>query len=526
MTRVSDIKRVMEKGPGSGVPRNRLLLFFAIMLAGVLFYWHLPGVNEFDTVIAAREFIDRDWIPADWYLNTLVQYRLPFNILAGTMVQIFGFMPAIIIGRLLCLFIFALAVSKLADLINIRWFAFFPLIAYFVKNQSLFADEWMIAGFETKSFAYTFIIFALAFAMEDRLITAAIFAGLATSAHVLVGIYGTFCIVVAYLVLRKNEIPKPRAVKLFVSVILYLVTAGFGIYAALSNIARVNPDLSRKAGEIYVQHRVAHHVLPSAWGNSLWPLISLAFLVIIIGLFLFIKRKKLRLLLFTALVSFGLLAIGAIIFYAGAVPLLKYYWFRFPDVFIPFTLIMIIAYFGTCLIEKPGKTGKVSRIAFVGLAILTLVYGGWRFYVKTASVIRHKDTEYARIEPELYEVLHWISENTDRDALFLVSPTIEEFYHIAERPMFVSLKHSPQSDAEIMEWFNRLMFITDGQKPTEGGIYSNPDWVEKQFYTLSKDELTRIRREYPIAYYLDYNDNKPLLPAVFSNNSYRLCRLD
>ena len=58
-------------------------------------------------------------------------------------------------------------------------------------------------------------------------------------------------------------------------------------------------------------------------------------------------------------------------------------------------------------------------------------------------------------EPRL-STLEWIAENTPKKAIFLVDPTISDFYIHAQRAMFVGFKHFPLSAVDILEWFERI----------------------------------------------------------------------
>ena len=503
--------------------RGFLLLFLSVLVAGILMYSPLPGINEYDTVLAAKQFMNRSWIPGDWYLNQHVPYRLPFNLLAGSMVNLFGFIPALILGRLLCLGLFAFGVAKIGARLGVKAAALFPLMIYFVQNQSIFAKEWMVGGFEAKSIAYGLLIIALAFAMEDRFFHAAIFAGSAVSFHVLVGLFGGFCVALSFLVLRWKSSPTPKCYKFGRALAVYLATSVFGLWAVFENLFGADSALAQKAGEIYVRYRVAHHVLPSAWGNQSWLIGIIALLAVFLAMFYLIKDRKARILIGTGIASFGLFAVGAVFYYSGELDKLKYYWFRFPDTFIPFVFTVVIAFLASKLMEKVSTAGKISRVAVVVLAAGACGFGGYSFFETTSEMLKHREWKYSRIEPELGDALLWIYENTPRESRILASPTIEEFYYLAERPMFVSLKHSPQTDEEIIEWFSRILLLTGGETPPEGGIFAYEDWIAEKFYGLNDEALDKIRAEYPFDYYLDKNDGAPSCSVIYENESFRIC---
>ncbi|MDJ0678045.1 MAG: hypothetical protein QNJ36_22125 [Calothrix sp. MO_167.B42] len=56
--------------------------------------------NEVDVLPLARQYVDPNWIPQDWYLNQPPGYRILFQKIVGTLIVNWGFLTASIIGRL------------------------------------------------------------------------------------------------------------------------------------------------------------------------------------------------------------------------------------------------------------------------------------------------------------------------------------------------------------------------------------------------------------------------------------------
>ncbi|NER06048.1 MAG: hypothetical protein F6K17_27405, partial [Okeania sp. SIO3C4] len=56
--------------------------------------------NEVDVLPLARQFTNPDWIPQDWYLNQPPGYRLLFQLIFGTILNLLGFVWGSIVGRI------------------------------------------------------------------------------------------------------------------------------------------------------------------------------------------------------------------------------------------------------------------------------------------------------------------------------------------------------------------------------------------------------------------------------------------
>jgi len=121
-------------------------------------------------------------------------------------------------------------------------------------------------------------------------------------------------------------------------------------------------------------------------------------------------------------------------------------------------------------------------------------------------------------------IMHWISENTSREAIFLVDPTLMSFYLVAERSMFVSFKHVPTSPVDILEWYDRIQLINNSENPKKTGFDSLPE-LQKNFEHLSRDELITLTNEYFLDYYLSRTRPELALDEVQSIDGYTLYSL-
>ena len=144
-----------------------------------------------------------------------------------------------------------------------------------------------------------------------------------------------------------------------------------------------------------------------------------------------------------ALGSISLFLFGLALYAFGEINLLRYYWFRFPDVIIPFMIAVSIAlvrnYFVDGRLSIPSLSHSLQHrmqlILSRGVPIL-LTLATLLIVLQSMDRLR---TEIRDSRP----VLEWIAENTPKQAIFLVHPSIADFYIYAQRAMFVSFRHFP-----------------------------------------------------------------------------------
>jgi hypothetical protein len=90
--------------------------------------------------------------------------------------------------------------------------------------------------------------------------------------------------------------------------------------------------------------------------------------------------------------------------------------------------------------------------------------------------------------------------------------------------MFVSFKHSPQTDSDNIEWYKRIQILNNGSEHREDG-FAMVDDIDEAFYRLSPGAITSIARQYNLHYYLGKKGARLPFPAVYSNGAYVLYTL-
>ncbi len=260
---------------------NPLLLTFVLTFIVLVFnfvFHNLIGSNEADVLVSAKAAIDPSWIDGDWYLGQYIGYRFLYNVIAGGLCLFLPIEIVSVIGRIVIACIFGIVLAFLFKELKLSPWWVFPVLLAYLRYDNLIAGEWIIASFETKSFAYCMALLALIMALRCNYVLMALFSGLALSFHVLVGFYALVTLVITIigelLFSRNNrnilnEIELPKLEKILISIVCFFAAASFGSAFLFNNFLNSLPvEHARIASETYVIYRVPHHTLPYVWSYN------------------------------------------------------------------------------------------------------------------------------------------------------------------------------------------------------------------------------------------------------------------
>jgi hypothetical protein len=455
--------------------------------------------NEVDVLPVALQFANPDWLAVDWYLNLAASYRGLFNAIIGPFVSVLGFKGAAIAGRLVVQTLFASAVFAFLRTFRIRFSIGILFLLLFLNNQSIVALERMTGGFETKTFAWPFVLLSLVAVVRGRWLAAFAAAGAALSFHVLVGLYAIGCTVAGLVLNRKARLLELRD---FRHAWAFCLTGAWGMFAVIQHLSSAGG--ASDGWRTYVTFRVPHHVLPDVWSGGLWIAKLAVGALVVIVTYRRARCPKIRFLAGYSIAAVGLFATGLLIWALNLPDLLRFYWFRFPDSMLPFSTLMLIAYFLSQRYESIVRRLGATRVRWLELALIAAV--AVPAAVEIASELPKLRPGMRWANSSRAPMHDWISAHTPRDATFLVDPSDETFYVRAERSTFVSYKHSPQSAADIREWFNRLTLANGGLTPEGYGLRA-AQRIGQRMHELSAAQLERIRDEYGVDYFLGNADH-------------------
>ena len=507
---------------------SEILLIWLVIIAEVFTFNKFTG-NEYDILPFARQVYNSSWLPNDWYLNLVIGYRGVSNYFFGFLVDWLGFLNGGYAGRLISYLLLAIALFIFFRTIRLRFSLGLIVLLLFLGNQTLIAGEWIAGGADTKTLAYAFALLTFSFFFQKKYLIGFAFAGAALSFHVLIGTYALFCTLVALFLTSDSWRRDFRT--LIRQSWPFFFSGIFGILAIVQQLIPQGAIGVNRAWKFYVEIRVPHHVLPSAWNGEFW-IVELVFATCFFtAIYLFIKTGPFKFTAAYALGSVFLFGIGLVLYANGQTTLLRFYWFRYPDVMVPFLSAVLVAlllnyltYLNIADIPRIKSNFKWTQSIFSkGLPLLFALIA----VLLSLQSLRFLQVKYQRGKlrqnPDSRVVFEWIEENTDKDAVFLIDPLILDFYLYAQRALFVSFQHSPQSAADILEWYERIELSNGDQSFLTPKAKGN---LRENFYQLDPLSIQRLADTYGLTYYLGLAENQLLFERVYTDDTFVLYKID
>ncbi|ARV05986.1 hypothetical protein BTO04_04395 [Polaribacter sp. SA4-10] len=500
--------------------QHKTLEIVGLFLIIVIFFFGFSiSYNEMDVIPYARATFNDNWIPNDWYLNLNITYRYLFSYIIGFFAETFGTIPTIIAGRLISYVLISLSLLLLIRLVYgksynaITYLALVLLFTFFPNGNG--AEEWMVGGLETKVFSYAFSILALAMFLEKRMKLGFLFAGLMLSFHLLIGIYSIFCLIPIFFFYQRD------AKKFYLDAVkafpIFIITGSIGIYGIVHQLFFSESSASNIGWDIYVNLRVPHHTLPNFFPFELW-IKMMVFTAINIGFTIKLRNQKIKLISYYALFSVIISLIGIIVFWiSDANHNLKYYFFRFSDTTLPLITLLNVSYFLNEKIKKSPR--KVQNILSYTACVIMLLFVAAKAKGFTANFTSN-NIKFKTHTSDDVAMENWVKNNTDNTKTFIVPPNMSFFYINFERSAFVTWKHSPQNEADIVEWYCRLKLLNQNEDfKYQSEIYDN-------YYKLTKKDILIIAKKYPNAnYFLTSSATNLSFPVLFKSDKFTLYKI-
>ncbi|MDR0520660.1 MAG: hypothetical protein LBH00_02275 [Planctomycetaceae bacterium] len=568
-----------------------LCVFAVIALFGA---WAVPDLNEAHYICKAVHFWNPDWIPNDAFLESKDSQRT-FYFLFGWLPLLTGLTAAAWIGRITAWLLLAWSWQRLSfALIPVRWAAVPTVLAfaYYIENFHM-AGEWMIGGIEGKSLAYPFVLFALESMVRRRWNRAGVFLGIASALHILVG--GWASIIAGFIFLthfihdkrkRHKSSVKQRLRFPFIGVFIGGGLALFGLLPGLQLDAGVPAELVRQAHQIYVFERLPHHLVPYLFQDSL--LLRFIFLTVI--WIMLCRFRNNRYSTFNAFVfgtvmlsATGLTAAGL---FSGnrelSAEILRFYWFRLSDVFVPIgvaagamravltlrknkmsalpklsTVLFLVAvplaayaaadYFCFNYWNYAPNTDVPFAAAMIfcyvllycvrqPAAVCRFALGAAVFFLPLCSLPMLADLRtysgHCRSEPaavngrrateEWREMCGWVKEHTPKDAKFWVPRDGGTFKWHARRSDVCTWKNVPQDAASIAAWYSALRELYTYKAPDD------TEMVDRLLTTLIVSKPDETIEEWQQRYGFDYvicavtwvMPQPPRFQLIYANKAY------
>ncbi|MEX2286235.1 MAG: DUF6798 domain-containing protein [Planctomycetaceae bacterium] len=485
-----------DRAPYSLRHRFRIVLaLFASLVLYSAIRSPVPGVNEPHILTKARHYWDPNFCRGDFYLESPDVY-IVFYHTVGLLTRWMTLEQTAWTGRVIALLVLAVGFDRLVSrIVPSRWSSLWVAWIYlsiaaigrafrfFLEDWSArifdLSGEWIVGGIEAKVFAYGFLFAAMGCWIDARRYRAALLAGLAISFHPVVGVWGLIAAVFASLVERRHRrddvAPPSRAVRQLrqwiVTAALLLVAASPGLIPALKFASGADPVLQQKAAYIQTFYRLQHHLDPMAI-----PWIAYGSYLGLAAVWLVGRRRAClnpgeRWFTWFVAGSVLVLLAGVLLGLRTGPPaemplwqirarLLRFYPFRLADAMIPLAASMVIV--GLARQVAARKADQTSRQiglfrAIPGAALVCALIA----CIFLPSLDRNPSRLSTQQLADWKDVCGWIAAKTPVDALFLTPTFNSGFKWYAHRPEFVCYKDCPQDAAGIVQWNNRLRFLSD-----------------------------------------------------------------
>jgi len=428
-----------------------------------------PGVNEAHYLAKARHFWQPDWCPRDIFLASS-HVHLVFYTLFGWSTCWLPLSWVAYLGRAFCCFHLAWAWRRLSlTVVPHEWLSVLTAALAMVGiTYGNAAGEWILGGVEAKSFAFPWVVLGLAALAAGDWRRVWLWLGLATAWHPLVGGWAWVSALFAWL-----TTPQPFRHRMQHATWMALGAACAipGFVGVVGLNMEMPPELRTRAAEIYVYERLEHHLLPTSFGVAAWT--RFATLVALWGIVSWRVVVPASLQRLQRVVVGSLLIGGAgVLIYAATfhderlcARWMKYYWFRWSDVAVPWGLALALAYrlFGAAGRSPRTSIGRAVVVIAAVVGVGAIVLARWTWIPEgdlqgVRSLFRDREWQYATYA-QWKETCQWIHHNTAPDALVLTPRCQQSLHWYAERSEVVNRKNIPQDPRGILEWWSRIQLV-------------------------------------------------------------------
>lgn len=435
-----------------------------------------PGINEPHYLGKAKNYWDPSWCAGDFFFESADAHEV-FYWTFGWITNYLSLTATAWCGRLIVWTLFALAWHSLVRKVTtVRWASL--LSAVFLIPLIRFghlSGEWLIAGVEAKGFAYPLVFWGVAKAVERRWWCVWPLLGLASSFHVVIGGWAVIACLIAWMMRRKEEGLR------FDELIPWLFVGGAlalpGLLPAINLAASATPEESAEANIIYSFRRLSHHLIFYRFAQ--WNPFRADFNVTRPASFAILVTAWWTMRRFTITTDrmrrLEAIVIGSLVIAAGGflldialapsnnlrASILRYYWFRLSDVFVPMGLSIALA----AGMNLPQRTPKVIAFGAIILASLGIGFSmDEHGFAARSSALQQQNwrtildgVDTQQVDEAWFDVCDWIRDpaNTSPESTFLTPTRQQTFKWYAQRPDVVTWKDTPQDAIGLTHWWKR-----------------------------------------------------------------------
>jgi hypothetical protein len=440
-----------------GVVAGGTILIFALLLLipphGIL------SENEENYFALAERFVDSNaWSP-DSAVFDASPHRMLSDATLGTLVSTIGYAPTQMVTRLLAAAGYALALTALFQVFELSALdAALAVMTMALLGQSMLGGEWLFESYEAKVVAYSLVLAGLRLVLVAEGLTGAtlLFAA-ATYFHILVGGFWFVAAVALRLLGGPRELRRVAgATALFALLVAPL--AGVIAWSRFTDrSAAMAADLPTP-DVIYSIIREPHHQSPFlslgyfVYGWLPGYVISGAMLAACLWGARHGPTRRLRVAAgwLAGLLAYLFLVLGPKYLDRDSGVLGKFYLFRPASLILLLWLMLALALAFTLL----ARRGWLLRAAL-------LILIGPAFLLTQGRVVVREMRRQAAIESQKQLLAETVQRRTGPRDVVLIDPELEmgllDFERRTQRPTWVNWKFTPTNDAEIIEWYRRML---------------------------------------------------------------------
>jgi hypothetical protein len=395
-----------------------------------------------------------------------------------------------------------------------------------------FAGEWLVGGVEAKAFSYGLAMWSAGEFLHQRPVLAGALLGLAVSFHPVVG---AWCVLIFAALLAwglfvewRTPVPcsvptKPQTSRRVLAIVGLALASAPGLVPALRIVSGGDPALQLRADLIQVGYRLKHHLDPLQF-----PLEAYRYYALLLVVWLLLRalrrRREWKALERFTIVSLLIAAAGYVAAFGPRpldqlplvewrVKLLKLYPFRIADLAVPICVaVAAVDAAGARLLQTGADAGRVGhggavkqRWGVAGGAVLAVALA-----LGLPGLDRNPSRMSGRVKADWIAACTWIRDHAPAEALVYAANEDWAVKWYAERPEYVNYKDCPQDAAGIVEWYERLVFMSK---------WSRDHYGDELF---SAEELAGLHRQTGITHLLVSRYGPMEQAPVFANGSFRV----
>lgn len=499
--------------------RDIIILFFISLCAFILKYKGFPRGESHPQLAGIYRAVNPSYLKNDFYVNAVSSFDVTtwFEKLINLVnYPIQNYEITYMLLLFLSMFVFAVGFYKIMLLLtkNSELSLFSAIIPLSIYTSRLgIGNSFELGNYLVPTnIAWAIAIWAIYFFLKEKYIAGFFILGITSMFHILLGllIYGLFFL---------NLLFTKKFKFLLQSLSFFIPFLVIAIPLFINSLKTSIAD-SSKIIYIYAAFRSPWHILPATWPLIDW-LTFLSFFIFFLILFYKFSKidKKYKNIFEVFLISVLIYYLLGIIF-VEIMPLksiVKLQLFRITEFLnlIEFIFIGEFLYFYIY-----SKLSKKIKIAIITLLIILVA----SFLIFNPLFERY---HYDKQTSELYS---FIKTSTPEDAIILAPPHIESFRWETMRAVVADFKSVPFGEKPLVEWYTRIMEITNNQKLdlaeersfklNRAGNSRRYDSLKIGYNSLTKENILSLKERYNFSYAVFEKPFSLNLTKFFENDKY------